>query len=422
MWVTPCGRRRRPEPAGRPLGHEHHGGADAEHREERPALGVDVEERQVDQVAVVGAQVDVAGPGAAGPHRVGVGVHDGLRAARGARGEHDPERAASARSVGRPRPQRRRRRRASSNRPKPSTVRRCAASPLLSAVTAIHFSDGAASATIAAYCGWVMAATRRCARRSTSISAPTELGVGGDRRPRRGWRRPARPGPSRGSSRRGSGPCRPWRCPGSRRPAARPRSALAAARRRSSVRPSPSGGSHTSAGWSGLCSAQWASSQGMSWPCIWSCSIASRSMSVPLGCAAGVGGGSARSCVDGAGSSRAAEPTGVGSAAGISSRTGRGCWPRPTWRSTARRRRRPAPRATLAPSTWCSPAVPRTWIAASAKRSRPEAPMGLDDSTPPDMLTGNDAVERGLAALDHLPALALGRRCGGPRATWARTS
>jgi len=34
-----------------------------------------------------------------------------------------------------------------------------AGSPLLSAVTAIHFNAGAAAATIAAYCGWVMAAT-----------------------------------------------------------------------------------------------------------------------------------------------------------------------------------------------------------------------------------------------------------------------
>lgn len=34
-----------------------------------------------------------------------------------------------------------------------------AGSPLLSSVTAIHFRAGAAAATIAAYCGWVMAAT-----------------------------------------------------------------------------------------------------------------------------------------------------------------------------------------------------------------------------------------------------------------------
>ncbi len=29
-------------------------------------------------------------------------------------------------------------------------------------------------------------------------------------------------------------------------------------------------------------------------------------------------------------------------------------------------------------------------MAASAKRSRPEAPIGLDESTPPDMFTGNE--------------------------------
>ena len=37
--------------------------------------------------------------------------------------------------------------------------------------------------------------------------------------------------------------------------------------------------------------------------------------------------------------------------------------------------------ATLAPSTWCSPARPRTCRAASAKRSRPDAPIGLLEST-----------------------------------------
>src|SRR6185369_3113260 len=46
------------------------------------------------------------------------------------------------------------------------------------------------------------------------------------------------------------------------------------------------------------------------------------------------------------------------------------------------------PSAILAPSTWCSPAEPRTCIAASAKRSMPDAPIGLDDSTPPDGLIG----------------------------------
>ena len=42
-----------------------------------------------------------------------------------------------------------------------------------------------------------------------------------------------------------------------------------------------------------------------------------------------------------------------------------------------------------APSTWWSPARPSTCIAASAKRSMPDAPIGLDDSTPPDGLTGS---------------------------------
>ncbi len=34
--------------------------------------------------------------------------------------------------------------------------------------------------------------------------------------------------------------------------------------------------------------------------------------------------------------------------------------------------------------------MPRTWSAASAKRSSPDAPIGFDESTPPDMFTGND--------------------------------
>src|SRR5690606_31421125 len=46
------------------------------------------------------------------------------------------------------------------------------------------------------------------------------------------------------------------------------------------------------------------------------------------------------------------------------------------------------PRVRRAPSIWCSPARPRTSSAASAKRSMPEAPIGLDDSTPPELLTG----------------------------------
>src|SRR5207302_5654861 len=46
------------------------------------------------------------------------------------------------------------------------------------------------------------------------------------------------------------------------------------------------------------------------------------------------------------------------------------------------------PNPMRAPSTWCSPAWPRTCMAASANRSIPLAPIGLDDSTPPDASTG----------------------------------
>ena len=113
-------------------------------------------------------EVDVAGPGAAGPDRVGVRVHDGLRTAGGARREHDPERAASVRwrgpsnSAASPK--------SVSNASKPcAELRGRRGSPLLSSVTAIHFRAGAAAATIAAYCGWVMAAT-----------APRVLGEVGD--------------------------------------------------------------------------------------------------------------------------------------------------------------------------------------------------------------------------------------------------
>ena len=49
---------------------------------------------------------------------------------------------------------------------------------------------------------------------------------------------------------------------------------------------------------------------------------------------------------------------------------------------------RVAERALARPSTWCSPARPRTCSAASAKRSIPDAPIGFDESTPPDGLIG----------------------------------
>jgi hypothetical protein len=47
------------------------------------------------------------------------------------------------------------------------------------------------------------------------------------------------------------------------------------------------------------------------------------------------------------------------------------------------------PSATRAPSTWCAPALPMTCSAASANRSSPDAPIGLEESTPPDGLTGS---------------------------------
>src|SRR6202021_2761632 len=46
------------------------------------------------------------------------------------------------------------------------------------------------------------------------------------------------------------------------------------------------------------------------------------------------------------------------------------------------------PRERRTPSTWCSPAVPRACIAASKKRSMPEAPIGLDERTPPEAFQG----------------------------------
>ena len=68
MWVISVARRPRPRSGWCDhFGMSTDGGADAEDREDRPALGVHVEERQVDQVAVVGPQVDVARADAAGP-------------------------------------------------------------------------------------------------------------------------------------------------------------------------------------------------------------------------------------------------------------------------------------------------------------------------------------------------------------------
>src|SRR3954467_5897677 len=50
-----------------------------------------------------------------------------------------------------------------------------AGSPLLSPVTAIHFNAGAAAATLAAYCGCVIAATAPTCSAKYVTSAPTDL-------------------------------------------------------------------------------------------------------------------------------------------------------------------------------------------------------------------------------------------------------
>ena len=55
---------------------------------------------------------------------------------------------------------------------------------------------------------------------------------------------------------------------------------------------------------------------------------------------------------------------------------------------------------------------PRTWLAASAKRSRPEAPMGLDESTPPEQLTGNEpAISVSPASVIFQPSPSSAMRC-----------
>ena len=74
---------------------------------------------------------------------------------------------------------------------------------------------------------------------------------------------------------------------------------------------------------------------------------------------------------------------------GARSRTSAACWTPPTWRKTASRRRRRARARCAPPGTWWAPALPMTCRAASANRSRPEAPIGLELSTPPDGLTGS---------------------------------
>src|SRR4051812_44280913 len=49
------------------------------------------------------------------------------------------------------------------------------AGPSLASVTAIHFSAGAASATISAYCGWVIAATHCALLAKNAISLVTDF-------------------------------------------------------------------------------------------------------------------------------------------------------------------------------------------------------------------------------------------------------
>ena len=91
MWVTPwaamTSQNRLAE-----LWLQHHGAARAQHRPYRPALGVDVEKRQITQVGVVGTEVDVGWVDLATPQHVGVRVHHRLGLGRGARGEHDAHR------------------------------------------------------------------------------------------------------------------------------------------------------------------------------------------------------------------------------------------------------------------------------------------------------------------------------------------
>ena len=176
MWVTPCS-----TTVGQNRLCDHFGISTAvaptpSTENKRPALRVHVEERQVDQVACRRClRSMLRGPDAAGPDRVGVGVHDRLGPAGRARGEHDPERQHRLRSRGR------------SSRPASREQRvegveavagssSVGGSPLLSSVTAIHFSAGAASATSRRVLRLGDGGdARRCARRSRSISAPTDF-------------------------------------------------------------------------------------------------------------------------------------------------------------------------------------------------------------------------------------------------------
>ncbi len=70
------------------------------------------------------------------------------------------------------------------------------------------------------------------------------------------------------------------------------------------------------------------------------------------------------------------------------------------------------PRDVLAPGIWCSPATPRTWFAASARRSMPDAPIGFHDSTPPEGFTGN------LPVISVAPLSTICQPSPGPAMSW----
>ena len=95
--------------------------------------------------------------------------------------------------------------------------------------------------------------------------------------------------------------------------------------------------------------------------------------------------------------------------------------PRPTWRRTASRRRRRGRARCGRRRSGARRPVPRTCMAASAKRIMPEAPIGLDDSTPPEQLTGRSpsiAVAPSSVIFQPSPSA----RSRGSPATSARTS
>ncbi len=66
----------------------------------------------------------------------------------------------------------------------------------------------------------------------------------------------------------------------------------------------------------------------------------------------------------------------------------------------------PWARAVLTPFTWCSPASPRSCMAASMTRVRPVAQATLAPDAPPEALTGSLPVTRGGAGVEEGAALA----------------